>query len=321
MVFLTQFEKYLKDYMSTKITSDDYEYYKENIETYKRLYNKYVDNKVFSLLKPYMDEVDTFYKINSDRNDYFTQNLFNGIETQKIENIKEESKEINKIIENMGQVKRVDVIVTGGFHSKTVTEILQKQGISYMVITPNVKDGIVDAEKTYYQIAKEQKEIDFQTLATMPLVLLGKDAVIEVMLDTNNDIKRNEIVEIYGESAVKNVENKIKKGESEFSSQEELKQLSIDVEKRRTEISKLLESDDIDTEILELITEIILTSLSSSNVNNLKKTDIDIVIQGVIKAINNEYQNNIFTKIINILTSNGKKSVELENIKDIIIQL
>jgi len=167
VVFLTHFEKYLKDYMSTKITSDDYEYYKENIETYKRLYNKYVDNKVFSLLKPYMEEVDTFYKINNDRNDYFTENIFDGVETYEIENIKEEPKETNKIIENMDKVTRLDVIVTGGFHSQTVTEILQNQGVSYIVITPNVQGGVKEAEKTYYEIAKEQKEINFQTLATL----------------------------------------------------------------------------------------------------------------------------------------------------------
>ena len=33
VVFLTDFEKYLKEYLTTKITSDDYEYYKENIAT------------------------------------------------------------------------------------------------------------------------------------------------------------------------------------------------------------------------------------------------------------------------------------------------
>ncbi len=87
VVFLTHFERYLKDYMSTKITSDDYKYYKNNIGTYKKLYNKYVDNKVFSLLKPYMEETDKFYEINMDRNEYFTQNIFDGIKTGKLPEI------------------------------------------------------------------------------------------------------------------------------------------------------------------------------------------------------------------------------------------
>ena len=49
VVFLTNFEGYLRDYVSSKITSDDYEYYKQNIDAFKQLWNKYVDNKVLSL--------------------------------------------------------------------------------------------------------------------------------------------------------------------------------------------------------------------------------------------------------------------------------
>ena len=74
VVFLTNFRKYLGDYVTSKITSSDYEYYKENIDTYRSLWNKYVDNKVLSLLDEYMAEADKFYKINTDRNIYFTDN-------------------------------------------------------------------------------------------------------------------------------------------------------------------------------------------------------------------------------------------------------
>ena len=72
VVFLTNFERYLKDYISSKITADDYEYYKENIDKFKQLWNEYVDNKVLSLLDNYIVEADKFYKINTDRNIYFT---------------------------------------------------------------------------------------------------------------------------------------------------------------------------------------------------------------------------------------------------------
>ena len=265
VVFLTHFEKYLKDYMSTKITSDDYEYYKENIETYKRLYNKYVDNKVFSLLKPYMEEVDTFYKINNDRNDYFTENIFDGIETYEIEDVKEEPKEVNKIIENMDKVTRLDVIVTGGFHSQTVTDILQNEGVSYIVITPNVQGGVKEAEKTYYEIAKEQKEINFQTLATLifcirygvdfekslPLFIknaleAGIDEKDILQLINSKDKEKNE----ENEKLVKNIKNISDetfnatygfKITGEYNVTEKLKQTREDVN-----ISKNSESDDID---------------------------------------------------------------------------
>ena len=77
------------------------------------------------------------------------------------------SSDVNKIIENMKDVKTVDVVITGGFHSQTVTEILKEQGVSYIVITPNVTDGVKLAEETYHNIVKEQSRISFQTLASL----------------------------------------------------------------------------------------------------------------------------------------------------------
>ncbi len=166
IVFMTNFEKYLRDYVTGKITSDDYNYYKENIETYKRLWNKYADNRVLSMLDEYMDETDKFYKINNDRNLYFAKNLFND-DNKPAENHfdTKADNDINKIIANMKNVKKLDIVVTGGFHSNTVTEMLKEKGVSYIVITPNVSDGIDVAQKTYYQIAKEQSKISFQMIA------------------------------------------------------------------------------------------------------------------------------------------------------------
>ena len=176
VVFLTNFEKYLKDYVSSKITSDDYEYYKENIDTFRLLWNKYVDNKVLDLLDEYIVEADKFYKINTDRNIYFTDNMFTKESVLgKIENEIESKDDVNKIIDNMKAVKEVDIVITGGFHSQTVTEILKNHGVSYIVITPNVTDGVKLAEDTYYEIAKEQSKISFQTLATLPFSAYSED--------------------------------------------------------------------------------------------------------------------------------------------------
>jgi hypothetical protein len=78
IVFLVNFGKYLENYLTNKITAEDYEYYLQNIKMYKQLWNSYVDTRVLSLLEPYMDETDKFYKINSDRNKYFANNILNG---------------------------------------------------------------------------------------------------------------------------------------------------------------------------------------------------------------------------------------------------
>ena len=173
VVFLINFTKYLKDYVASKITSDDYVYYKENIDTCRQLWNKYVDNRVLSLLDEYIVQADKFYKINTDRNIYFTKNMFKeSDELNKIETEVEAKGDVNKIIENMKGVKEVDVVITGGFHSQTVTEILKNHGVSYIVITPNVTEGTKLAEETYYEIAKEQSKISFQAFANLITSLL-----------------------------------------------------------------------------------------------------------------------------------------------------
>ena len=166
IVFLIYFEKYLTDYLTTKITLDNYKYYKNNIERYKQVYNKYVDNRILSLLDKYLAETDKFYAINLDRNNYFTKNIFKeNYLLNKIENPKQAKDDINQIIDNMNQVKKLDIVVTGGFHSQTVTDLLENKNVSYIVITPNVTEGIKLAEDTYYELAKEQSKISFQTIA------------------------------------------------------------------------------------------------------------------------------------------------------------
>ncbi|MBQ1610143.1 MAG: hypothetical protein II090_04365, partial [Elusimicrobia bacterium] len=241
VVFLTNFEKYVKDYVSSKITADDYEYYKENIDTFSQLWDKYVDNKVLSLLDEYIAEADKFYKINTDRNIYFTDNMFTKESVLgKIENEVEAKGDVNKIIDNMKGVKEVDVVITGGFHSQTVTEILKNHGVSYIVITPNVTDGVKLAEETYYEIAKEQSKISFQTLATLPFSAYSEDirlkaAVMAFGIDIAKELFPNRAAEI----DTINLSQKDEQTAKEIS--EQMKKL-----RRKIEESKFLESDDND---------------------------------------------------------------------------
>ena len=185
VVFFVHFEKYLKDYLSTKITPDDYKYYKENIDSFRQIYNKYVDNRVLSLLDEYIAKTDKFYEVNMDRNTYFTNNMFEEDSVLSyIEQPKQSGNDLNEIIDNMQGVKQLDIVITGGFHSQTVTELLEGQNVSYMVITPNVTDGIKVAEDIYYEIAKQQSTISFQTIA--PLIASLSPELQTILLNKKN---------------------------------------------------------------------------------------------------------------------------------------
>ena len=167
VVFLVSFHKYLKDYLSTKIIAEDYEYYKANIDEFKRLWVKYVDNTKLDLIEPYEKNADAFYNVNTNRNEYFVDNMdLQDISSSDIDF--EGLSDITKTIKSLKSAKTIYVTVTGGFHTKGLSEILAKKGISYIIITPNVDDeGVTLAEETYHKIAKEQSKILFQALATL----------------------------------------------------------------------------------------------------------------------------------------------------------
>ncbi|MFA6613152.1 MAG: hypothetical protein WCS83_00045 [Endomicrobiia bacterium] len=273
IVFLTNFEKYLEDYTTSKITSEDYEYYKNNIDKYRELWNKYVDNRVLSLLEQYLLEADKFYVINTERNKYFINNIFDGIETSNMKS----KKEIN-IIDNIKNVKRVDVVITGGFHTDSVSKILEEKNVSYIVITPNVTGGIKYAQKTYYQIAKEQSNISFQTLANLIASLSPIDQIkILQKLEPNINLK-----ERYSLSEI----NAAKiKGILDDKQINNISNLIINIKK-----AKLLESDDLGN-INEQIVSLIRNNLDNEpnllekiNKNLLEYINIDTLQQSLTDA-------------------------------------
>ncbi|MDR1195874.1 MAG: hypothetical protein LBL00_05295, partial [Endomicrobium sp.] len=183
IIFLTSFHKYLKDYLSSKITSDDYRYYRDNVSEFKRLWIKYVDNQKPGLLAGYEKTADAFYGVNSDRNGYFVKNIDAVKTAGKLEDAQyADVDETAKIIKSMKDAKNISIAVTGGFHTQGVAELLGKQGISYIVITPNVSGGVELAEEKYYQIAKEQSKILFNALATLVPSLLSDPEKFSLVL-------------------------------------------------------------------------------------------------------------------------------------------
>jgi predicted TIM-barrel fold metal-dependent hydrolase len=169
--FLSGFLPYLKDYLSSKITSDDYHYYENNIKKFKRLWIKYVDNQKLRSLSKYEDRAETFYKINLDRNNYFMENIDSIKDVGRIskEEFNQDLPEVEKVIQSLKEAKNISMVITGGFHTQGVADLLKEKGISYVVITPNVSGDVKLAEDAYYALAKEQSKILFQALATLNL--------------------------------------------------------------------------------------------------------------------------------------------------------
>ncbi len=306
VVFLVNFERYLENYLTNKITAYDYEYYLENIGTYKKLWNKYVDTRLLSMLDKYMEESDKFYKINTDRNKYFADNILKGIETNSIEAKAGGKDEIRKIMDNMDKVKRVDIIVTGGFHTESVSNILKDNNISYIVITPNVTGGTKLAEETYYKIAKEQSKISFQTLALMALslqiMLLKEQGIpletIKQTLISNSDSDLMPFVEsaFNGKIKIQDTETLIKNLNELTKETKFAGMLNFDQQGDiREATAKLL---GIDVSVLEYINvDKLLKSWKNNDFKTVKKLTEDAKIRKDL-SVNGKYIEKILAEFI-----------------------
>ncbi|MDD5021515.1 MAG: HD domain-containing protein [Endomicrobiaceae bacterium] len=306
VVFLVNFEKYLENYLTSKITAEDYEYYLENMNTYKQLWNKYVDTRVLSLLDEYLAEADKFYKVNTDRNKYFADNIFNGIETSGIEPKEEQLNEITKIMDNMDKVKRVDIIVTGGFHTESVSKILKDNNVSYMVITPNVTGGIKLAEETYYKIAKEQSKISFQALALMSLslqVMILKEQGIPLetikktlITDTNSDLMPLIESAFNGKIKIQDTETLVKSLNELTTETKFAGMLNFDEQGNIKEaVSKLLGTD---VSVLEYINiDKLIKSWKNNDFKTLKKLTEDAKLRQDL-SVNGTYIEKTFAELI-----------------------
>ncbi len=74
-VFVVDFSRYLDDYLSNRISAEDYAYFAQNIERYKLLWEKYTDNVKVARLNDYIAFTDEYYRVNVDRNEWFLKNI------------------------------------------------------------------------------------------------------------------------------------------------------------------------------------------------------------------------------------------------------
>ena len=168
VIFLSNFVGYYEDYLTGKITAPNYEYYKSNIEKFKYIWIKYIDNREIVALEKYEKISDEFYKINIARNKYFIENMKEVMDAKKLGVEVKGKDEIQKSMNSLKKSKEIYITVTGGFHTQEMSKMLSKAGITNIIITPSVTTDTKESDEIHYNLAKEQAKIAFQTLATLP---------------------------------------------------------------------------------------------------------------------------------------------------------
>lgn len=144
--FLTDFYYTFKDYLTNKITSTNYAYFKENFENFKTLYSKYSVVNRLSFLEKDFTLLNEYYSTNDLRNEIFLEKILSNIDISKL---------------NKGEVI---VVVSGGYHTVGLSELLQKRNVGYMTITPNIEEN-KQAYDNYKNIIKEQVAVNNNALS------------------------------------------------------------------------------------------------------------------------------------------------------------
>lgn len=172
IVFLNMFLPVYRNLLMANISFNEYDYYKNNIHLFYKLYSKYIQNDDFFELYKYSTTAEYFNNLNIERNNLFAKTLLednNNIPT-KNNKIFGRYANINAILTSLPKAKKIKVIVAGGFHTSGVNYFLDNNKVSYISITPNIKSEDDTYEQHYLDSLLIQAEVDKNAIAGEPLL-------------------------------------------------------------------------------------------------------------------------------------------------------
>lgn len=138
IIFLNDFYTYLEKALTNNLTARDYDYFIVSINKFEMLYPKYVVYNQLKDINKHIEIAKQFYKTNNERNNIFVEQIKKDVTSKD---------------------KSIIVLVTGGYHTEGLKEILSKQNVSFITITPqitgltndfNLYNDIIVQESTQY---------------------------------------------------------------------------------------------------------------------------------------------------------------------------
>ncbi len=146
IAFLGDFYNRLEAFLDAKVTADEYDYFVREYANFINIYEKYAFKSDLAFFQNNIDLLKKFYEVNIDRNRIFVQN-------------------INKKTGAKNGKNGIVVVITGGFHSKGLSDIFKKNKMSYISIIPAVTTGTKRSEEAYYGYVLNTHNFSAQTFA------------------------------------------------------------------------------------------------------------------------------------------------------------
>ena len=160
ITFISDFNKYFKDYLEYKLTDASWKYFEKNYDMFRQIYAKYAAVDRIKEIEDDFEEINKYYDINDKRNNIFVKNL---LKDEKISLISDNQvRQEEEILKNS---KEVIIAVTGGFHSTELEQILAKNDVNTIVITPKIYEDIKQANDKYIELIGLQSRVQSQALS------------------------------------------------------------------------------------------------------------------------------------------------------------
>src|SRR3989339_91383 len=196
--FLADFFQYFQDYLLNRLAADDYAYFTRRFEKFRKIWGKYAffKNEIEELSGDF-EILNEYYKVNSERNEAFLNNIpilhtiaatsviaSEAKQSRSFENQRQDcldadasgngtQQPVTTVSEALKN-SQIIVMVTGGFHTAGIKQLLRNRNISHLVITPNVTKDSKHSNSLYVKLARQQADILSNSLAlTLTSELIG----------------------------------------------------------------------------------------------------------------------------------------------------
>jgi len=155
----------LKKLMTLKVSKSEFRYYQANKSDFTETkFLKFLTrhlplyqipfnfDKDYSIISQRLPLIDEFYKVAVKRNEALIENTLSEMELED---------------------SNIAILITGGFHTQGITELLKEQGISYKVISPSITEQPVSSPYLTRMVGSptEVEEMLSSNRLQIPLVL------------------------------------------------------------------------------------------------------------------------------------------------------
>lgn len=151
--FLNDFYGYFSDYLQNSLMPDDFAYFVSRFDQFRELYAKYSVVNSIDLISEDFDLLHTYYNLNNRRNDIFIENIY---KYSTPNSSLDKNTQKRKADDCFNDAEEIIIVVTGGYHTPGLQELLSAKGITNIIVTPTVSTEIENAEKIYEGIVLQQ---------------------------------------------------------------------------------------------------------------------------------------------------------------------